>query len=331
MSSSTDFIVLLQLVQRNLYYFGGPLLISLGTISCICNILVFIQKTLWKNPCSICLIAFNIVCFLLFYLSLLPVILNIGYNIELDFNNLIYCRIRYYVGFLLTCLPSFYLILAAIDRTFVTCGNIRLNRLSNRSFIYKCLFILTLFWIFFHIHALFHVNIRRFASNYIVCYFKFGLYSIFVSYYTIVINGLVPLVLYVIFSLLIIKNMHRKRIRPFISSYPLRNRLRTHGDITISYRNDRQFIRMLLTELLFSIIFGFIHPSVLLYKRITQYEMKNKELMMKEEFIINISTFSLYIPFCLNFYTNVIVSKTFRKIAKNTILKNRIISKIYSF
>jgi hypothetical protein len=49
-----------QYMSSNLYYLGGPLLMILGTISCICNIFVFIQKTLRKNPCSICLIAFNV-------------------------------------------------------------------------------------------------------------------------------------------------------------------------------------------------------------------------------------------------------------------------------
>jgi hypothetical protein len=331
MSSSADFIASLQLAQENLYRFGGSLLMFLGTISCVFNIFVFIQKNLRKSPCSICLIAFNAASCLLLYLSLLPAILQIGYNIEPGAYNLVYCRIRYYLGFLLACLPPFYLILASIDRALITSVNVRIRQWSNRCFIYKCIFILTLFWALFHIHALFYTNILQFAPNYFVCYFHTGLYSALVSYYTLIVNGMIPLFLYSFFGLLTVRNMHRRRVRPFISSRPSRNRIRAQHNSTVSYRKDRQFIRMLLTEIMICIIFDFIHPSVLLYTQITQYQTKSEEQMAIEQFIISISTFSLHVPFCISFYTNFIVSKTFRKVVKNIILKNRIIARVQPF
>lgn len=326
MSASDDFIASLQLAQKNLYYFSGPLLMFFGTISCICNILVFIQKNLWKNPCSICLIAFNVASFFLLCISLLSAILQIGYNIEPGAYNLVYCRIRYYVAFLFACLPPFYLILASIDRALVTSMNIRLRQLSNRCFIYRCIFILTLFWILFHIHVFFHVNLLQLAPNYFACYLTSGLYFVLISYYALIVNGLIPIIFYLFLGLLTVKNMHRRLVRPFISGH----RLRTHGNNTISFRNDRQFIRMLLTEVTIYIMFGFINPSVLLYRQITQYQIKSRVVLAEEQLIISISTFSLHVPFCISFYTNFIVSKTFRKVTKNIILKNRIFSRIYS-
>src|SRR5579871_3365548 len=166
MFKSTDFIVTLQCTQTNLYYFGGPILMIIGTVSCISNIILFSQKSLRKNPCAICLVAFNAACFLLLYFSLLPAILQIGYNIEPGVYNLVYCRIRFYLGFLLACLPPFYLILASIDRVLVTSVNVQLRQWSNCHFIYKCIFVLTLFWSLFHIHALFYTNILLYGSNY---------------------------------------------------------------------------------------------------------------------------------------------------------------------
>jgi hypothetical protein len=136
------------------------LLIFIGTVSFICNLIILIRK----SPCSICLIAFNSSSFLLLYFSLLPATLQIGFNIESGSSNLVYCRIRYYLGFLFARLPSFYLILASIDRTLVTSSNVRVRQLSNRCFIYKCIFGLTLFW------TLFHTNIIQFQPNDFVCY-----------------------------------------------------------------------------------------------------------------------------------------------------------------
>ncbi|CAF0831362.1 unnamed protein product [Adineta steineri] len=128
MPTSVDSMKLLETIPINLYVIGGPVLLFIGTISCICNLIIFTRNNLRKNSCSICLIAFNLSSLLLLYFSFLPAILQIGYNIEPGSYNLIYCRIRYYLGFLFACLPSFYLILASIDRTLITSSNIRIRQ-----------------------------------------------------------------------------------------------------------------------------------------------------------------------------------------------------------
>lgn len=135
----------IQIAQKNLYIIGGPILLFIGTINCIFNLIIFLRKKLGKNSCLICLIAFNASSLLLLYFSFLPAILQIGFNIEPGSYNLVYCRIRYYLGFLFACLPPFYLILASIDRTLMTSSSTRIRQWSNRSFICKIIFGLTLF------------------------------------------------------------------------------------------------------------------------------------------------------------------------------------------
>ena len=66
MSSQTvvsDFVASLQLAQQQLYTFGGPILMGVGTVSCIISLIVFTKKNLRKNPCSIYFMAFNIASF----------------------------------------------------------------------------------------------------------------------------------------------------------------------------------------------------------------------------------------------------------------------------
>ena len=68
---------LLYSIQRNVFRIGGPILIAVGSVSCILNLMVFTKDTLRKNPCAICFIGVNIINFLYFYLGLLLTVLFI--------------------------------------------------------------------------------------------------------------------------------------------------------------------------------------------------------------------------------------------------------------
>ncbi|UJR09362.1 hypothetical protein I4U23_013606 [Adineta vaga] len=128
MSTSMDYELILTLIsiQERLYRFGGPILMILGTISNLFSILVFTQKLLRKNPCSIYFMAFNIANLMLIYASFLPPVLEIGYNIQHTSSNLVLCRLRLYVAFVFNCLCPSYLILASIDRVMITSANAQL-------------------------------------------------------------------------------------------------------------------------------------------------------------------------------------------------------------
>jgi hypothetical protein len=75
------------------------------------------------------------------------------------------------------------------------------------------------------------------------------------------------LLLNALFGLFTVKNIQRRWIQYFISSQPPRNGTRAQRNSTVSYRSDRQFICLLLTEILIWMIFDFIHLSVFLYKQ----------------------------------------------------------------
>ena len=314
MSSNSNLIQLLSLIQKSIYSIGGPILVFLGSVSCLFNLIIFNQKNLRKNPCSICFSAFNISSFLLLYLSLLPTIIEIGYNVEMGTYNLIYCRLRLYFSFLLACLPPFYLILAAIERTMITSANARIRQWSNRSFILKCLFSLTLFWILFHIHALFYTTVLQIEPNHFYCHIQLGLYSVLVSYYGLIVIGLIPIVLLSTFGWLTWRNLHTSPNRINVIIQP-RNENRIQ---------DRQLIRMLSVEIFTFMIFYFLQSSVLLYQQITQYQNKSETSIAIEQFFFNISILSLNIPPCISFYTNLMASKTFRKEIKKLFFKNHV-------
>ena len=196
----------------------------------------------------------------------------------------------------------------------ITSANARTRQWSNRSFVLKCLFSLTFFWILFHIHALFYTTILQIGSNHFYCYTQPGLYSVLVSYYSLIVIGLIPIVFLSIFGWLTWRNLHTRPNRINVIIQP-RNQNRIQ---------DQQLIRMLLVEISTFMIFYFINPSVLLYQQITQYQNKSETSIAIEQLFSGISILSLPIPPCTSFYTNLMASKTFRKEIKKLFFKNHV-------
>ncbi len=79
---------------------------------------------------------------------------------------------------------------------------------------------------------------------------------------------------------------------------------------------DRQLVLILLTEISVYMIFSWMESIYLMYQQVTQYNTKSLIQREIELFISNVSGFSYYIPFCVGFYTNLLVSKTFRSEVK---------------
>ena len=59
MASSTS----IYSIEKNLFRYGGPILMVIGTISCIFNLMIFMKGSLRKNPCSVCFVAINMTNF----------------------------------------------------------------------------------------------------------------------------------------------------------------------------------------------------------------------------------------------------------------------------
>ncbi|CAF3313920.1 unnamed protein product, partial [Rotaria sp. Silwood2] len=213
MSTATPSNVLitsLKLIQTDIFRIGGLILIVFGTISCLLSYIIFREKNLRKSPCTIYFLSFNLSNFLLIYSSLLPVMLETGYNIKPRSFAFIQCRFRLYAVLLFDCLSSLYLILASIDRMCVTSPNVHIRNRSNSRLAYKSIIIGTLFWMIFTSHALIFREIVPSTANGIVCNFKPGIYMIFLAYYALIKGILMPFLM-ILFGLLAIKNIRRLR------------------------------------------------------------------------------------------------------------------------
>ncbi|UJR12235.1 hypothetical protein I4U23_016412 [Adineta vaga] len=309
MSTST----MLYIWQRNLFRFGGPILIFLGSISCLINLLVFTKDSLRKNPCTICFIVINTLNFICFYLVLLITTLAIGYDIDPSSQNLYFCRFRFYIAYVFASWNATCLILASIDRTIVTSSKANIRKLSTRRTILIYLFSLNFFWMIFHIHTFFYMEIQEFQSNSFICYYQPGVYTLFITYYLLLFHGFLPPLLMTIFGCLTVKNIRQ------VSHKIIPTNISQIGRQYILQSKDRQLIRMLFVDIISYTISKLPYAFYYLYQQITQDEKKNIEQQLIEQSILILTYFIFFIENSISGYTNILVSKTFRTEIKRII------------
>lgn len=306
MSSDNDFIASLLTIQTNLYRFGGPFLISLGTVSCILSLIVFTKKNLRKTPFSIYLIAFNMGNFLLIYTSLLYLTLINGYNIDPSRYNLMFCHFRFYTVLLADVLSPSYIILASIDRLLITSSNALTRQRSTRRFALISVIMVTLFWLLCHIHTLIFTNIIQYESELVVCYFQGGTYLAFIGYYYIIVKGILIPLLMITLGIYTIKNIRNLgRVMPTMRTV-------ANGILRSVHSKDRQLIRILLMDISTYVIFSLMISIVFMYQQINQDKSGDSVYVHTQVFLVGVGIFSSCIPFCIECYTNILISKTFR-------------------
>jgi len=322
-TSSIAYMESLETVQKNLFRFGGPIFIFIGTVSGILGLIVFTQKGLRRSPCSIYFIAYNITILILIYASLLPITLEIGYNITPTTYNLTLCRLRLFTTFLLNCLCPFYLLLAAVDRVLVTSPNARTRQRSTHRLAYLSIIIGTICWIFGSSHALIFSNIIPLGTG-LICYLQLGWYSMAVGYASLIKEILIPLLMTIFgsWSIKNIRNVHRVVVAS-TSTSGIGNP--TANSLNSSHSKDRQLILMLLVDIMIYILFSLPISITLMYEQITLKRTKTFEVFQIETFVKTVAMLTAHIPFCITSYANLLVSQTFRKEVKDLLLWRRVI------
>ena len=329
MSAESSFITSLLQAQTYLYRFGGPVLTTLGTVSCILSLAVFGKKNLRKNPCSIYLIAYHIASLLLIYTTVLPQTLVNGYNVDPTAYNLAFCRFRWYTALLFDALGPSYLVLASIDRILFTSRHALTRQRSTLRLAYVCILSMPLFWLLAESHTLAfcRIVVRVPDSNY--CYFQSGDYYTFISYYTVVVKGLLlpllllpllllPLLL-LIFGLWAIKNVRDLGhiVPTSVTGGPGERGVRVSRS---THSKDRQLLRILLVDVGVYLIFSTMLSVVLTYQQIVKNQSQSNDETRFRSFLGVVSVFSGCIPSCIGFYNNLLVSKTFRYEAKRVLI-----------
>ena len=185
--------------------------------------------------------------------------------------------------------------LASIDRTLVTSTKAGTRKLSTRRLVFISMISLGLFWMVFHIHALIFMEIQQFGPNYFVCYYQPGAYTIFITYYLLLINGMLPPLLMALFGCWTVKNV--RRVGPYggvVLDHPNNTTIVIGRQYGLQSK-DRQLIRMLLVDIVIYFICKTPLAILYIYQQITQYEDKNSEQELIEQSILLLSYFLFFV------------------------------------
>ncbi|CAF1116458.1 unnamed protein product [Adineta steineri] len=311
MSSEIDSYASFTSVKTNLYKYGGPILLILGTVSCVLSLIVFTKKNLRKNPCAIYLVACNIGNLLQIYTTMLFGILSDGYNIDPTLYNLNFCHFHCYTLLLSAVLSPSYLILASIDRILITSPNALTRQRSTLRLTYICIIGVTLFWLLAHIHTLFLTYTIEVAPNLTICSFQPGFYENFINYYIILIQDILIPLMMIILGVWAVRNLRKRR------QVNLATVNKAVVDVRPTHSKDRQLVQILIVDISIYIIFSAMMPPILIYLQTLQTRSSNFAEIQLTIILLDVAIFSSYIPFCVGFYTNFLVSKTFRYEVKN--------------
>ena len=314
-SQSNQNISPLVLAVSYLYRSGGVLLVIFGNIGCMLNIAIFTRKTLRKNPCSIYFIARNIFDFLFINSILLAYTLEVGFGIHYTTTSAILCALNYYTSISSNALSSFCLISASVDRVLVTSSHALTRQRSNLRTSYICVIIGTIFWLLFHSPTLILTNITQLDQHTHACFYQIGPYLTFLSYYSMIKES-GSILLLIIFGVWAVKNIRRIRHVVIPSGSQPSGTAPTAAQHTLQAK-DRQFVYMVLIDIVLYIICCSTAAIYLTYQYVTQYQEKSIEHLQLDLFLKYVTEVVLHIPFCLSCYTNLLVSKAYRNAMRN--------------
>ena len=158
-------------VSKKISLYGNFLILIIGNMGNIVKILFFLQPPLRTSSCSYYILAGTIAD--LFFINNQPLIQFLRQLNLVGAMSSLECPIRSYFQTLSFSLSFTFLILAAVDRYLITSRDYSRRRLSNPRIGLRLVFFVTIFWIIFNAHQLFHYKLRhgtcttRFAHRYV--------------------------------------------------------------------------------------------------------------------------------------------------------------------
>ena len=282
-------------VITNLSRYFLPIVAGIGTFTSLLSLLVFSQRSMRKNSSGLYFFSFSLSNLIFINISIDTTTLFFGYNIDPTGGILFICQLEFYIGYVTSLLSSIFLVLASIDRFIMTSSSYNIQQLNTRSLAVKLIVILTFVSCLIHIHAFFFIIQSGNSNNICSCRLKTNEYILVISWYILLIFGLLAPVLMIFFGTRTILNIRRVLIN---------SPDRLHSV-------DRQLILIMLSQCLIHVIFRLPLPIYLLYNYLSKHLMKNSRYSPSNIVFYFIALICFYVPFCTAFFIN-LISHSFR-------------------
>jgi len=298
-------ISILALIQQDLTIVLGGLLV-IGVFGNILNCLVFLQKRLRSNSCSLFFAAASIANIIVMIYYIIPTIQS-AYNTPLENSNLIYCKLRLYIRNALLVISRCYLTLACVACYCQSSRNVRIRELGRLKIVLRVITIIPIVCFIIPLHIPLTTSIQNRK-----CLMWAGAAALYHSIYICFVAAILPTSLMIIFSLLAFKNLRQmlRNVDPLSIS-----RQQQDPEKMRLQQRDRQLNKMLFVQIIVYMIFTIPYPLNTLYNAAVLIigGTKSNERIAIENFILFITS-----SFLLNFYSAAsffifLTSSTFRK------------------
>jgi hypothetical protein len=296
----------LVLVQQVMTRYILSAIVVFGNLGHFILIGILSQKRRRLNSCSIYILAASVFGLIIINWAIIPLVYALDHIDPLG-TSLVLCRIRGYIIHTSSMSFRYIIVLACIDRYAMCSSRISIRNFCRPRIAYCLIAIITIFWTIVCVHLLIFESIQSGRCG------VYGLYGFIYSIYSIVCFGAIPTSLMIVFGLLLMNKLRklRSRVQPFHTNFHLR-------------RFDSSLGKVIVVEVIVSIVCTFNHPLMTFYLTLTNYIIPNKssERLQIESFV-NFITMSLllYLNYSTPFYVYFFTSKSFRKSVKQLIVK----------
>lgn len=214
------------------------LFIVFGTVGNSLNLCIFTRPNLYRSPCTLYLIAASIDNLLVTYTTMITRLLADGYSIDPTANSMAFCKVRYYVGYVLFALSPYFFILACFDRYCSSSQSVVLRSWSDRRIAKRLIVVAIIAACLVYVHMAIFFEVQAISATFTYCYSRRGVYSTFYSIFYLIAYCLLPPFFMGLFTILTLNNVRRqsRQIMPGVAMQGVHRRL------------DRQLMRMLLYQ-----------------------------------------------------------------------------------
>ncbi|CAF1496448.1 unnamed protein product [Adineta steineri] len=286
--------------------------ITLGTVGALCNILTFSAKKLRQNSCAfyfLCSSVFDILTLLI--CGTLRLMVD-HYQYALN-QTAIFCKIRVYLTGVFPGISTACLVLATIDRCWLTSSLARWRRWSKITIAYRLVIVAIIVWLISPAHMLVFYDFYTINGVPNICSSQPGVYSTFISAFLVIWLTIIPYICMFIASIMTFSHIRasRERVMAFQQQQQQQQQREAHR------RVDRHLILIMFIQVILSVILLSLRTVVIAYTYLTRDVVKDSRSRAIESFFSQFGTVVYYINYAKSFYLCTLASPLFRQVFWN--------------
>ena len=279
-----------------------PIIFIFGTIGNLLSIIAFSSRTLRKNPCATYLFGLAIAHLNNLIFGLLLNYLIDAHGIDLLTISIVFCRIRFLILHCSVVLSSWFIILAGFDRYFISSMNVHRRNLSTLKNARRTVAVAVLLCFILYAHILGLFTIEQTPTNKI-CYAQSGTYRIFYDFLFFTTFSFTPPFIMIGVGVATLYNtLHVRRQIDVVENNRSVKSTTSANHINHFHRKHRQFIKMLLIQLTFTVVLTLPIAVQKLYATFTNSITKDSYRISVENFFAQFVRTLTHVNSAIGFY-----------------------------